>query len=609
MLGQNKFKFCIFSLLFYQETVKPKRKSSLPSPRQRTDNTDISPITRSRRGSLPSRTYPVTRDPSPIRKPMKPSDPVTSPSNAMVSKGSFGLVCQVTAVDKEKNNESTESAQLMLRSTLSPLSVHCSPKPTRRYSTPVNPTKDFYNEVLGINGDKASSRDSPEGRTTSQENVKGTRSQSRPFGSPVISRRLSTSSTSSDDRTTRRNKIPFPLTPREPLLPNLGLKLLTKHPPIEPISLAPLTTRKLSLDSKTGNEKAKDRKSRRRNTIMNPPLHGKHDTGGARDGNKESRDSESRVQGVNKSIDLDSRLNGTSGVDKETLEVPCDESRDSDSSNSSIGNPTGSNKVRARVTIKERRQTTELDMRTDRHANEVHCEIITDEITLDKTLRDKTSESRDGLRDKTNQVSAKQSRNGGKVKTRVTIKERRQTTELDTRAGRNTNRIQFKITDTHEPTRDSPKRLERVDELKTTERRSSVPEKSRDQYREQNGVLVRRSSVPALNKENSNNQITNQVSKTKPLISRTMSETNAMDLERLAGDGLYDNNPWLKHEKTIQRSIAMRAETANRRAEGGRNRPSKERARRHTVSTSSPITTTTKHKVMSSPRTLKKSLV
>lgn len=569
---------------------------------------------------------------------------MTSPP-AIDPKGVYGLVCQVTAVNPNEITNVTEPAQLMLRSTLSPLSVHCSPKPSRRHSTPVNPTQEFYEEVLGLNK-QTSPRESPEAQPSSQENTNVAKSLSKPFGSPGRASRQSTSSTSSDDRSTssNRTRVLLPVTPREPLLPNLGLKLMTKHPPIEPISLAPLTTRKLSLDSKTRNEKTKERR-RRRNTIMNPPLHGRHDIVESHNLNKQSRDvdlrdvtRESRKisnESRDQSVDFDTHLvNGTSSLDKDTLEVPRDESRDSDSSNSSIGNYSGSSKVRARVTIKERRQTTELDMRAIRQA-QVRCKVSSDDVTRDKVaesrdqLREKESESREKLHDKASESrdelrdiiweprdKTKHSCNG-KVKPRVTIKERRQTTELDTRAVRNTNRIQFKITDTHEPritipqSRDIPKKMTRVEELKTAERRVSVPEKSREQYHEQNGSLVRGSSVPVLNQDNKPNKM-NYLDTTRHRqgLIRTMSDTNTKELERLAGKEYYDDNPWRKHEKTIQRSIAMRAEMANKRAEGGKkSKPSLERARRHTVSTSSPITTTTKHKVVSSPRTLKKSLV
>ncbi|KAK3738427.1 hypothetical protein QZH41_005629 [Actinostola sp. cb2023] len=271
-----------------QTAVDPHRKSSLPTTLSRVSTDSINQendqshyATRSRRGSLPSRTYHVTRDPSPIRKPRQSTEPMTSVrKDSHPDAPTYGLVCQVTSVDKERpGKENSDSAQLMLRSTLSPLSVHCSPRTSRRFSTPVNPMKDFYKEILGL-----SSEANTEEKTQSTLDLKGS---PRPFGSPVISRRFSTSSTSSDDsRRPRKTTITLPITPREPLLPNLGLKLLTKHPPIEPLNLprAPLSPRKFSLDSRRGNEKINEQRSRRRNTIMEPPSRE------PRDDTSESRD-------------------------------------------------------------------------------------------------------------------------------------------------------------------------------------------------------------------------------------------------------------------------------------------------------------------------------
>lgn len=613
-----------------QTSFEAKRKTSLPSPQTNgADQDDPQPFTRPRRGSLPSRTYPVTRDPSPIRK-AKQNDSDTTQGKE--EGPSYGLVCQVV----EKGDDDDTSGQLMLRSTLSPLSVHCSPKPARRYSTPVNPMKEFYKEVLGFN-------DKPNDRSTDKQDndgdAKGTRSLSRPFASPVISRRTSTSSISSDDRSLSQkgSKIPLPVTPREPLLPNLELKLLTKHPPIEPMCVSPISPRKLSLDSTTRRERGKER--RRRNTIMNSPFHNSNDV---RDTEKQSRDivTDSHTRRDSSSKSRDESLHEISMgleaggaavgvkpqpstdisniINQDTLKVPYDQSRDSsDSSTSSQGKPSGKSKVRARVTIKERRQTTELDTRRTHHNKDYDVYYDDKREQQNKMLRETTSESRDELRDKYPEgKQASKSRRGGKVKARVTIKDRRQTTELDTRTTRCMPRIQFKITDTHDVTsyqsREIPKRKSRVDELKmvekSPERRSSVPERSRDQYRKQNGCLVRRSSVPSFNCEDdttkpARNSVSTQELKPKQTsMHRTLSESNARDFK---GDNDRNDygNPWLKHDKTIQRTVSMR------RTEGGKSRPSLERARRHTVSTTSPITTTTKHKVISSPRTLKKSLV
>lgn len=656
-------------------------------PRERTysnqDNkTDTSPFafTRGRRGSLPSRTYPVTRDPSPIRKPIQ--EPV-KPRVSDPSGPTYGLVCQVTSVEKEakgpeKEPEGSESAQLMVRSTLSPLSVHCSPKPARRYSTPVSPMKDFYKEVLGFdsakennrlktrddssvgtvrrgdevdivnNGDDVSRADAVSKGNDSDKSQASDKDESslsslRPFASPSKNRRYSTSSTSSDDskRTaTPRGRISLPITPREPLLPNLSLKLLTKHPPIEPLNLPhpSISPRKLSLDSYKEGTKKKDRshRSRRRNTVMEPSCQNAR----AKDDVSESRDEkESRDQAGRK----ESRDHLNFKDSKERRELS-DQSRETRA---------------ARV-----RRSIDFDSRISVE------KVMNDSQTKGMDARDSFSESRDarnsqeirGSRDRRKsepfRALAMDSRNSKPSHARV--KARRQTTELDTRSPRKTKgtgahvdvegpRDHRSYSDTRDPA------IKRIisealgesfeDETKSRDRRK--PESRVPKLRSSRSNQDRRSSMPVMitarvrhgenRKENGNDsgvKLSDSSSRSEDVVDSPLTQRrrdSSLTNQERAKDTANQEGEYVTKRVVVKERqrcepkemdfnentrVAMETHSDKDFIHSGNSRRSRDRQRRHTVTlprtqpeASPPVVTSTKYTMLSSPKIYRKSEV
>ncbi|XP_032219379.2 uncharacterized protein LOC5518787 isoform X2 [Nematostella vectensis] len=299
-----------------KNVANASRRASLPSRGRTRSNpsvtTETSTLSKQKRPSLPCRAYPVTREPSPIRKPIQPSEHAqTVPRRKNSAGNTYGLVCQISAVEPEaapttKSEVNNGPAKLVLKSNRSPISVHCSPKPSRRHSTPVNPSQEFYKAIMGKVSPTNENRDNFDGR----QNLKSF--------STSLRRRGSTSSNSSDDSkktSPRRNRYSLPITPREPLLPNLALKLHTKQPPLEPLTLppAPMLAHRLdgtSLeDYNRSPRRSRDLHQVRRSTIDNvsrKAIEGVlHEP--SKQPEKATRESQDKARQRRKTISLDTR--------------------------------------------------------------------------------------------------------------------------------------------------------------------------------------------------------------------------------------------------------------------------------------------------------------
>ncbi|XP_032219380.2 serine/threonine-protein kinase MARK2 isoform X3 [Nematostella vectensis] len=299
-----------------ENEANASRRASLPSRGRTRSNpsvtTETSTLSKQKRPSLPCRAYPVTREPSPIRKPIQPSEHAqTVPRRKNSAGNTYGLVCQISAVEPEaapttKSEVNNGPAKLVLKSNRSPISVHCSPKPSRRHSTPVNPSQEFYKAIMGKVSPTNENRDNFDGR----QNLKSF--------STSLRRRGSTSSNSSDDSkktSPRRNRYSLPITPREPLLPNLALKLHTKQPPLEPLTLppAPMLAHRLdgtSLeDYNRSPRRSRDLHQVRRSTIDNvsrKAIEGVlHEP--SKQPEKATRESQDKARQRRKTISLDTR--------------------------------------------------------------------------------------------------------------------------------------------------------------------------------------------------------------------------------------------------------------------------------------------------------------
>lgn len=577
---------------------------------------------------------------------------------------------------KETEKAGTESAQLMVRSTLSPLSVHCSPKPARRYSTPVSPSKDFYKEVLGFDSGKENTamktrddssvgiekrgddggergiankgvdvsadgviKGNDDGKSQASDKDESSLSNLRPFASPSRNRRYSTSSTSSDDskRTaTPRGRISLPFTPREPLLPNLSLKLHTKHPPIEPLNFshASVSPRKLSLDSykaETKKEKDRSHRSRRRNTVMEPSRQHAR----VQDDANESRDSREEKKSSDQAGRKDSR---DRFYLKDRREV--------------------SDQVESRETRAARvRRSIDFDSR-------ISVEKVMNDSQIKHTeARDYSSESSDarGSRDRRKsepfRASVIHSRDAKPSYTR--IKARRQTTELDTRSQRKTRgtetqddaqktRDHRSYSDTRDPaikriisealsepyegdtkSRDRRKPESRVPEVRTTrsnqDRRSSMPVMitarvrhgdKRDENGNDSGVKLSDTSSKSEDVGDSplterKRDLTNQ--------ERAKDTTNHEEGEYVTKRVVVkERQKCVPKEMDFNENTRVATETQSDKdfIHSGSSRRSRDRQRRHTVTlprtqpeSSPPVVTSTKYTVLSSPKIYRKSEV